>query len=119
MKIETGKIKKNFGWLKSLGRIPGAAASHPFSASLFLFFIALALGFLIFYKYVFLSQRAAFSIPEKQSFFNEAAYEEVLKRWQDQENKFKEAETKEYPDPFRRSVPLNPVETPNFSPPGE
>lgn len=92
------KIKKFF---KKLPRILGERA---FLTSLGLIIIALILGGVIFYKYsIFIQKFSSQTLMggEKPSQFNEKNFQEILKIWQEKEKKFKEADSKEYPNPFR------------------
>ncbi len=105
IKIRIGKIKK------ILGELLSTIAKHVFLACLFLFFLSLIFGAILFYKYNILFQRAELEVLEKPFLSEEKTYQEVLEVWQEHERIFKEADFKEYPDPFRKSV-LIPEEVP-------
>ena len=98
VKINIKKIKKN------LGKLPLAIVKHIFLACLFLFFLSLIFGAILFYKYNILFQRAELEVLEKPFLSEEKTYQEVLEVWQEHERIFKEADFKEYPDPFRKLV---------------
>jgi len=96
-KIKIGKLKE------FLGKLPLVLAQHSFLTCLFLFFSALIFGGFLFYKYSFLAQKVE---PELLSTFllKEKIYQDVLESWQRQEEKFNEADFKEYPNLFKEAV---------------
>ncbi len=94
-KFKTKKIKEFF---KNLPQILGEQAFLAFLIFLFIVFI---FGGIIFYKYDILAQRATPQVTEKPLQFEEKTYEDVLKIWQEKENKFKVSDSKIYPDPFK------------------
>lgn len=94
MKIEIKKIKKFF---KKLPRILGKKA---FFASLSFILFSLILGSILFYQYSVLAEKREPEITGAPLRFQEKNYEDVLKIWQERENKFEAADIKEYPDPF-------------------
>lgn len=96
MKIKIRKFKK---FLKNL---PLAIAQHAFLACLLLFFSALIFGGLLFYKYSILVQKTKLEDLSWGFYLEEETYQQVLKVWQEQEQKFQEADSKEYPNPFIR-----------------
>jgi len=98
LKIKKIKIKKIGSFLKKLPKILGEKAFLTF---LGLLVLSLALGTLIFYKYNVLAKKTEPEITEKPLVFEEKTYENVLKSWQEREERFKEAEFKEYPNPFK------------------
>ncbi|MCJ7786674.1 hypothetical protein MUP06_00460 [Patescibacteria group bacterium] len=98
MKIPKIKFNKIKIFFKKLPRILGEKA---FLAFLFLLFISLILGGIIFYKYSILAEKAEPRIIEKPLQFKEKVYQEILNEWEAREKRFKETELKEYPDPFR------------------
>ena len=75
---------KIFSWLRWL-------ADHAFFAFLFLFFISLILGAIMFYRYDILVQQIE---PEPEVAlieFKEELYQDVLKEWQVRQEKFDSA----------------------------
>ncbi|RLC35056.1 MAG: hypothetical protein DRZ76_01190 [Candidatus Nealsonbacteria bacterium] len=76
------------------------AAEHAFWVFLILVFLALLLGGYMFYKYYILAKRVEPEIKEASLQFKEDLYQTILSEWQEREIRFREAETKEYPDPF-------------------
>lgn len=82
-------------------KIPGTLAEHAFLTSLVLVFISLIIGGLLFYQAAFLAKITELESREKIIKFKENLYQEVLEKWEAKEKRFKEAEIKEYPDPFR------------------
>lgn len=95
MKIKTKKAKK------ILGKLPWFLAEHAFLACLVLFFISLIFGALLFYKYNILAQRVKPGGLDQSFLLKENIYQEVLKVWQGEEEKFQEADFREYPNPFQ------------------
>jgi len=92
------KIKKIGSFLKKLPRILGERAFLTF---LGLMILSLILGAIVFYKYSFLKKKIEPQITERPLKFKEKTYEDVLKIWQEREERFKKADLKEYPNPFR------------------
>lgn len=95
------KIKKIKEFLKRLVWIIGRNA---FVVFVILFFLALILGGFIFYKYSFLAEKSEPQITERPLRLEETIYQKILKEWQIRQQKFKEAEEKEYPDLFSSRV---------------
>lgn len=94
------KIK--FGRIKDfIKRLPRILAEHSFLTILILFFLALILGGLIFYKYIFLIEKAEPQIIKKPFRLEEQIYQKILKEWEERERRFNEASLKVYPDPFK------------------
>ena len=98
MKIPKLKIKKIKQPLKRLPRVLGERALLTF---LGLFLLSLIFGLIIFYKYSILAKRVVPQITEKPLQFNEKIYQDVLKIWQEKEERFLETDLKQYPDLFR------------------
>lgn len=92
------KFKKIINFFKNTPKILG---THAFLTFLGLLFFSLILNSLIFYKYIFLAEKGEPKIFEKPLEFKEKTYQEILKVWQEREKRFKEADFKKYPDPFR------------------
>ena len=69
-----------------------------------LLFILLAIGItgILFYQYGVLFQRATFDYLGGGFLLNEENYQNVLRIWEEQEEKFEEAEEKNYSNPFKR-----------------
>ena len=84
--------------LSKFGRI---SAEHAFLSFLVLAFIALLIGGLLFYQYSILVQRAEPQINQEPIQFKEELYQKVLKQWQAREERFEEAQEKEYLDIFK------------------
>ncbi len=96
MKIKFEKIKK------ICAKFPWFVAEHAFLTCLFLFLLTLVLGCFLVYKYIILVRQTE---PEEinQSFLlKEDAYNEVLKVWKKEEQKFKEADFEEFLNPFAK-----------------
>ena len=104
-KIKLGKIKDK------IGKLPRALAEKAFFTFLGLLFIVLIFSALLYYKYIFLVERAKPEILDKPLQLNESAFQDVSNRLQDRAKKFQEAESKNYPDLFVRppaAPPLTP-----------
>ena len=98
MKIPKIKTKKTKDFFKKLPRVLGERAFLTF---LGLLVIALMSGGFIFYKYSILAAKTEPQVIKKPLQFKEKTYQEVLKVWQEKGKRFKEADFKEYPNPFR------------------
>lgn len=94
-KIKVQRIKE---FLKRLLLVLGEKAFLTF---LGLLLIALIFGAIIYYQYSALTKRAEVQVVEELLQFQEKAYQNVLKIWQEREKKFEEAGLKEHPDLFR------------------
>lgn len=92
------KIKKIKEKLKKISR---TLAEKAFLTFLGLFLIALIIGGILFYQYNVLVKKSEVKVFEKPLQFQEKSYQSILKTWQEREEKFKAANFKEYPDPFR------------------
>lgn len=79
------------------------AASHLFFALLFLIFLSLILGASVFYKYSILSQKIEPESVVGAIKFRTDIYQKILDEWQNREEEFKAAKTRQYPDPFKPS----------------
>ena len=98
------KIKTKVNELKEfLGKCPLILAKHSFLTCLSLLLLALIFGGFLFYKYGFLAQKAE---PELSDSFllKKEIHQEVLEIWQEQEKRFSETDSKEYPDPFKKTT---------------
>ena len=98
LKINKIKIKKIEGFLKKLPRILGERAFLTFFG---LVILALIFGAIVFYKYNFLTKKSEPQTTENPLKFKEKTYEDVLKIWQEKEERFEGADLKEYPNPFK------------------
>jgi hypothetical protein len=98
IKLKKIQLKKFGSFLKKLPRLLGEKAFLTF---LGLLILSLILGTFVFYKYSFLIKKIEPQIIERPLKFQEKTYEDVLKSWQEKEERFKKADFKEYPDPFR------------------
>jgi hypothetical protein len=98
IKIPKFKTKKINVFFKKVPKILG---EHAFLSFLGLLILALILGSAVFYKYSFLAGEEEPESTEKPLKFKEKTYQEILKIWGKREKRFEEADSKEYPDPFR------------------
>jgi len=98
IKLKKIQLKKFEVFLKKLPRI---LAERVFLTFLGLLILSLIFGAFLFYKYNFLIKKIEPQITERPLKFKEKTYEDVLKAWQEREERFNKAEFKEYPNPFR------------------
>jgi len=77
------------------------AAERLFLSSLVLMFISLLFGLAIFYKYNILPQKLEPELETEVIKFQEDIYQKILETWESRGEKFEEARTKEYTDPFK------------------
>lgn len=99
MKIPKLKIKEI---KKPFKKLPRVLAERALLTFLGLFLLSLIFGLIVFYKYSLLVQKAEPQITERPPReFNEKIYQEILRVWQEKEERFQAVDTKEYPDPFR------------------
>ena len=102
IKVETIKeFFKKLAWI--IGRNTGIAL-------LILFFLALILGGFVFYKYGFLVEKLEPQIIEKTLQFKGTIYQKISQEWQIRQQKFEQADLKEYPNLF--SLPILEETTP-------
>jgi len=93
-KIKLKKLKKR------LKQVPKSLADHVFGFFMLLVFIFLILGGIIFYQYSFLTEKMQpVALPATVQ-YKENAFNEILDQWSKREERFQEAETKQYPDLF-------------------
>jgi len=109
MKIFGLKLIKIKNLLKEL---PIFLAVHAFLAFLAFFLIALILAGIIFYKYNILIEKENQEIFYKQSQFKEESLDNIMGILREGEKKFSEADSKQYLNPFRVSVPSQVSPTP-------
>jgi len=95
MKLKLHKIK-NF-----LKKLPIIIGENAFLISLLFILLSLILGGLVLYNYIRLTQKVEIQIIKEPVKFQFQTYEEVLKIWQEREEKSKEVDLKQYPDLFR------------------
>jgi len=98
MKIPKRKIKKIKEVLK---RLPKNLCQRAFLTFFGFFLIILILGSFIFYKYSILEEQREPQILKRPAEFDEKKYQRVLDFWEEREEKFKQIEFKEYPNPFK------------------
>ena len=104
MFLKAGKIKK------FLKKLPWILAERAFLTCLFLFLFALIAGGLLAYKYIVLLEKADLGNLNQPFLLREKDYKEMLEVWKKEEEKFREADFKEFPDPFAVPLPSLPEE---------
>ena len=86
--------------IKALKSVPVKLAKHSFLTGTFLFALAMVFGGVLFYNNVILVQDIEQDIFPKISFLKEDLYLNIEQKWREQEDRFKAAGSKRYPDPF-------------------
>ena len=95
MKIKIDKIKKFFK------KLPWILGKNFFLASICFIILSLILGSFLFYRYNILDKKVELQITEKPLQFDEKTYQDILKIWQEREERLNEADLREYLNPFR------------------
>ena len=108
MKITSKETATKIG--RALLKIPITAAYHSRITDAFLFLVVLLIGALLFYQYSVVPQKEEPHVLEGIFLLREGSHNELLQIWQELELKFKAANTKEYPDPFKKTIPVPPEE---------
>ena len=108
MKITGKKTAAKIG--KAFLRIPTAAAYHSRITGAFLFLVVLLIGALLFYQYSIIPQKEEPYVLRGIPLLREGPHNELLQIWQELELKFKATDTKESPDPFKKTIPVPPEE---------
>ena len=101
IKIDLEIIKFN-----KIKKLPFIIARHAFFASLILFLLSLAIGFILFYKYSISIKRANLENVDQAYLLDEKVYKDIKKIWQEHEVIFEQTDFKEYPNPFIESIPF-------------
>lgn len=83
-----------------LNQIPQSIGKHAFSFFGLLLGIILILGALLFYQYSVLPLRKESPISVEELEINQEQYEQVKNAWARREEKFRKADSKQFPDPF-------------------
>ena len=104
-KLKTDKIKK------FLGKLVLIVARHFLLDCLVVFLLVVALGGFFYYKYNILIQRAELESLEEPFLLEKNNYQDVINFWQENEKKFKEADSREYINPFKEPA-IIPEEAP-------
>ncbi|TSC75835.1 MAG: hypothetical protein G01um101430_5 [Parcubacteria group bacterium Gr01-1014_30] len=100
MNLKFKKLTTLSAPLKKLKKLPLFLAKNAFFASLILILLAAILGILVFYEYVFLAERKKPDVLPAYPVLNEAALQDILKTRQERQEKFDQAQFREYNDPF-------------------
>jgi len=79
----------------------GCLAGHPLFAFVTIFLIVLALGGGLFYKYGVLAERAEPKAGEGIIQFRADLYQQILKDWQERQERFQSAGSQQYLNPFQ------------------
>lgn len=86
--------------LPNLKRTPRFLAERAFLSFLVLLAFCLIFGAAIFYRYNVLAKKANSEVNKNYLSFDEKTFQGVLKIWQEREKRFKEVDSKTYPNPF-------------------
>ena len=95
--IKKNKVKK---LKKKTEKFLKTLTEHVFGSFMVLVFIFLILGGIIFYRYSFLIEKMEPVSSQAFVQYEENVFREVSNQWLEREEKFKQAETKQYPDLF-------------------
>jgi len=104
MKINLEKIK-NLRKINLFSMLFSWMAEHILFSCLIFFFLALLISFLIFIKCYFVAKSIESEKLNANFILKEDIYNKILKTWQEQDKKIKEAENKQYTDPFENKIP--------------
>jgi hypothetical protein len=86
---------------KLLKRLLFTLVKRAFLFFLGLLVVALIFGAIIYYQYNILAQKEEPQTIKKSLQFQEKTYRNVSRAWQEREKNFREADSKEYVNPFR------------------
>ena len=81
-------------------KLPIALGKNAFLTFLGLFILALLFASLIFYINYISIKNIEPDIIQEEFQFDSESYQEVLQIWQEKEQRFKETDSKSYPNPF-------------------
>jgi len=101
MKFKKIKFKKKGINLEKLSR---RLAENSFLTFFGFLIIILVLGGLVYYQYVILIQSSLISTKVKPLETQEKTYQKVLDEWERRDEKFSQANFKEYPDLFQSAT---------------
>jgi len=90
------KIIKNFSWGLVLFIV-----KYDFLVCLILFLLSFLFSGFLFYKYSILTDKIEIEEIDQSFLIKEQTYQEILRIWQDYEQKFQQAGLKEYPNLFQ------------------
>lgn len=101
MKIPKLLLKK----IKGLAiKLPKTLAEHAFLTFWGLLFLSLILGGVLYYKYDAAFKKAEVDVFIKHSKFKENTFRNIINEWEKRERNFKEAEFRDYQNPFQKPV---------------
>lgn len=89
---------------KKFKKLPRSLAEHVFGFFMFLVFIALVLGGVLFYQYSFLTEKMEAEVLQLSIQYKENVLKEMSDQWLKREKKFMEADTKQYPNLFKEQL---------------
>lgn len=85
----------------SFKKLPRSLAEHAFLVILIFLFISLLIGAWVSYKYIFLIKQAELQMKEGFFQIKEDAYQGVIFKLDEWESSFRNANSKEFSDPFK------------------
>jgi len=97
-KIETVQIKKIFEKFVLI------VAKHIFLDCLFIFLLALSIGWFSYYKYNIIIQKAEAESVERPFLLEESDYQKVINFWQKSKKRFEKADSNQYSDLFKTPI---------------
>ncbi|MBU4274406.1 hypothetical protein KKE19_01185 [Patescibacteria group bacterium] len=87
--------------LSHLGKIPVFLAGHFLFSFFLVIFFVIFLANLLFYKYYILNQEITPKAEQGQVVINEKSHNDLLKIWEEQDEKFQNSDSKNYSDLFK------------------
>lgn len=87
--------------LTNLAKIPLFLARHLLFSFLLVIFFVIILANLLFYKYYILNQEVPEEVKQEQFILKERNYNKLLKFWEEQTEKFQDADLKNYLNIFQ------------------
>lgn len=99
--------------MEKIKKIPWILGSYAFSIILIFILLNLIIGEFLLYKYVISIKIDEPKIVENSLRFEYSAYQKVLKKWEEKEEKFKEFTAEKYSSPFIVES-TSPVESMDF-----
>jgi len=107
-------FKKIGNFFSKLPRFLGERAFLTFIGLLIIF---LAFSVYLYYKYIFLVEKAEPKPTEAISQLNEEKFQKIMEISEEKRKRFEEADKKQYPDPFKSVIPGEETPLEGISPP--
>jgi hypothetical protein len=101
MKIKFEKIRK------IITALPVMMARRAFLTFLFLLFLAVGMGAVLFYRSGYFTQKSDLGGGEYKTGINDKVYQDVLNQWQKDNQRFNDADSKIYKNIFGEELTKN------------